>query len=70
MKKSVRFLGLLVLVLNISCAQNTKNQVNTPTNNPFSADLLIDEMQIPWGMAFLPNGGILVTEKSGERGAT
>jgi len=64
--RSVLISSLFVILFNFSCAQNSKNQINTPENIPFSAELLIDEMQIPWGMAFLPDGGILVTEKSGE----
>lgn len=33
---------------------------------PFRAELIIDELPIPWGIAFLPDGGMLVTEKSGK----
>lgn len=66
MKKSVLLSGLLIIFFNISCAQDAENQVSTPENIPFSAKLLFDEMQVPWGMAFLPDGAILVTEKSGE----
>ena len=55
-----------LLIFSISCAQEPDNQVSTPTKVPFTAELLIDEMQIPWGIAFLPDGGLLVTEKSGE----
>jgi len=66
MKNSVFLSGLFIALCNFSCAQNIENQVSTPDNVPFSVELLIDEMQIPWGMAFLPDGGILVTEKSGE----
>lgn len=66
MKNSV-FLSIFFAVLcSFSCAQNPENQVSTPDNVPFSAELLIDEMQIPWGMAHLPDGSILLTEKSGE----
>ncbi len=66
MKKSIQFLGLWFLILNISCAQNAENQIDKPKKEVFSAQLLIDEMQIPWGIAILPNNAILVTEKSGK----
>ncbi len=57
---------LFVVMLNLSCAQDAENKVITPTNIPFTAELFIDELQIPWGFAFLPDGSVLVTEKSGE----
>ena len=66
MKNSAFISCLFIILFNFSCAQNIENQVSTPENIPFLAELLIDEMHIPWGMAFLPNGGLLVTEKSGE----
>lgn len=66
MKNSVFLSSLFVILFNFSCAQDVENQVSIPRNIPFTAELIIDEMQIPWGMAFLPKGGILVTEKSGE----
>lgn len=65
-EKSIVYLYLFVVTLNFSCAQDAENEVGTPLNIPFTAELLIDELQIPWGMAFLPDGGMLVTEKSGE----
>lgn len=66
MKNSVLILWTAVLTFTASCAQDSINQVNTPDKVPFAAELLIDEMQIPWGMAFLPDGALLITEKSGE----
>jgi len=66
MKNSVLLPCLFAVLFNFSCAQDSENQISKPENEPFLAELLIDEMHIPWGMVFLPDGGILVTEKSGE----
>lgn len=49
-----------------SCAQDPDNQVSTPENISFSAELVVEGLDIPWGMAFLPDGSLLITEKSGE----
>lgn len=59
-------LCLFVVMLNSSCAQNPENKAITAKNIPFSAELFVDELQIPWGFAFLPDESVLITEKSGE----
>lgn len=38
----------------------------TSQRQTFSMDTLITGLSRPWGMAFLPNGDIMVTERSGE----
>ena len=66
MRKSVLLPVLFVVLFNLSCAQDAENEVANPEKVPFTAELLIDEIQIPWGMAFLPDGSMLVTEIDGE----
>lgn len=66
MKKSVINLYFFVVMLNFSCAQSPENMVSEPKTNAFTSMLLVDELQIPWGFTFLPDGSMLITEKSGE----
>ena len=66
MKISIPHLLLIVLTINLSCGQSTENQVNEVSDAIFSTELFIDELQTPWGMAFLPDGSLLITEKSGD----
>lgn len=66
MKKSILYLYLFVVTLNYSCAQDAENKVTTPESIAFSAELFVDELQIPWAMAFLPDGSMLITEKAGK----
>ncbi|MBT8245497.1 MAG: PQQ-dependent sugar dehydrogenase [Winogradskyella sp.] len=36
------------------------------TNINYSTETVVPDLNIPWGMAFLPDGAMLITEKSGE----
>ncbi|MCA0132273.1 PQQ-dependent sugar dehydrogenase [Winogradskyella alexanderae] len=55
------FLLVLILLSTITCAQdkNPKNKENT-------YELVVPDLTIPWGFAFLPDGSMLITEKKGE----
>lgn len=66
MKKSAFCFYIFVVMLTFSCGQETENKVATPENVPFNAELFVDNLQIPWGFVFLPDGAMLITEKSGE----
>lgn len=65
MKKLVLVANLFVVMLFTACGQATDKSIKTPIKDLFSATLVYDGIQNPWGMAFLPDGAILVTEKAG-----
>lgn len=66
MYKSIYLLCFFVVMSFASCAQEAENEVTEVSNPPYTAELFVDGLNIPWGMAFLPDGGLLITEKSGE----
>ncbi|MEO0527121.1 MAG: PQQ-dependent sugar dehydrogenase [Bacteroidota bacterium] len=66
MKNSIVPLYFFVVAFSFSCAQKPENEIHTPSKSVFSAQLLVKGLQVPWGMAFLPDGSMLITEKSGE----
>ncbi|MBU2919873.1 PQQ-dependent sugar dehydrogenase [Winogradskyella psychrotolerans] len=51
----------LILTTTIACAQD-KN----PINNKNSHEVVVSDLNNPWGFTFLPDNSILITEKSGE----
>ncbi|AKA33919.1 PQQ-dependent sugar dehydrogenase [Flagellimonas lutaonensis] len=66
MKKSALSLYFFVVLLTSSCAQKVDKGINLPSQINFTAESVVDGLQNPWGMAFLPDGSILITEKSGK----
>ncbi len=61
------FLILLATVFS-ACAQETKENDIALEADPknYTTELVVTELQIPWGMTWLPDGSMLITEKSGE----
>ncbi|WP_370392046.1 PQQ-dependent sugar dehydrogenase [uncultured Winogradskyella sp.] len=52
---------IIILSINaLSCAQD-KN----PVNNANTYEVVVGDLSIPWGFCFLPDGAMLITEKSG-----
>jgi len=66
MKKSILIGCFFVIMTFISCAQQSDNSIKTPEETTITAELIVNDLQIPWGMVFLPDGSMLITEKSGE----
>ncbi len=59
---------LLSLVFFMACGQKKNNDVaiNTANSKSYSIENVVDELSNPWGMTWLPDGSMLITEKSGE----
>ena len=51
----------LILISMLTCAQD-KNPVNTENSH----EIVVSELNIPWGFTFLPDGSMLINEKAGE----
>jgi glucose/arabinose dehydrogenase len=60
MKLRLPFLFLILLCI-LTCAQD-KNPVNSQNEH----DVIVADLNIPWGFTFLPDGSMLINEKAGE----
>ncbi|MDG1729875.1 MAG: PQQ-dependent sugar dehydrogenase [Algibacter sp.] len=58
----------LVFITCFGCAQQTESEINAeePTDLKYTTELVVPELNIPWGMTFLPDNSMVITEKSGE----
>ncbi|PCE64817.1 PQQ-dependent sugar dehydrogenase [Sediminicola luteus] len=66
MGNSIKYLLLLLVFCN-ACGQNNKDTgIESPETQKIKPQLVVSDLEIPWGMAFLPDGGILITEKKGQ----
>ncbi|MBC2839255.1 PQQ-dependent sugar dehydrogenase [Robiginitalea sp. SC105] len=65
MRNSIVLSAFLATLSMNSCAQGPENEVSTPKSEVFTPELLVPDLDIPWGMAFLPDGSLLITEKAG-----
>ncbi|MBC9794827.1 PQQ-dependent sugar dehydrogenase [Sinomicrobium weinanense] len=65
MKKFPAFcLGLAMSL--VACAQQKDTGIHEPENVNYTVETVVDGLSVPWGMAFLPDGSMLITERSGE----
>lgn len=60
---------LVVILFSIcACSQQKESSVKaeTPQHINYTTEVVVPDLNIPWGMAFLPDGSMLINEKSGE----
>lgn len=56
---------VLFFTLHIGCAQDNPPFIETPTEIDYTYEIIVDGIDIPWGMVFITEKDFLVTEKSG-----
>lgn len=62
-------LSLLMTSLYVACMGQTPPngpEVTEPEWDDYTVETVVDGLKTPWGMAFLPDGSMLITERSGE----
>lgn len=59
---------ILLFITCISCAQQKESSVEAtaPVDVNYTTEIVVSDINIPWGMEFLPDGSMLITEKTGE----
>jgi len=66
--KEFKLLYLISFISLLACAQKNKStvEVEASTTINYKAEIVVPGLDIPWGFVFLPDGALLITEKSGE----
>ena len=67
--KQFKFLFIIISFISlVACAQKNKStiEVEDPTTINYKTEIVVPELDIPWGFVFLPDGALLITEKRGE----
>lgn len=65
MKKNISHVFLLFLIIQIGCAQENPPIIQIPEVMNYSYEIVIDGIDVPWGMAFINKDELLVTEQAG-----
>lgn len=66
MKKRTIYPYFFVVLLTQACGQTVDQTIKTPLKEVIQAELIVPDVNIPWGFDFLPDGSIIFTEKSGK----
>ena len=70
MKQTI-FFGIIALFLSSGClsftnAPNAPLEPQSPQSNGISAEIAAQNLEIPWSLAFLPDGRLIFTERGGK----
>ncbi len=59
---------LFAFITCLTCAQQIESEVKAeePSNVNYTTEMVVSDLNIPWGMDFLPDDSILISEKTGE----
>lgn len=66
--KQFKFLFIISFFSLLACAQKNKSTVEleAPIAINYKTEIVVPDLDIPWGFVFLPDGALLITEKAGE----
>ena len=59
------YIPLVILLCNFSCGQENPPIIDVPNKISYSYEIFVNDIEIPWGMAFINKSDLLVTEISG-----
>ncbi|MFO7824147.1 MAG: PQQ-dependent sugar dehydrogenase [Cyclobacterium sp.] len=63
------FLAVIMTCLYVACMGQTPPngpEVTEPEWDNYNIETVVDDLKVPWGLTFLPDGSMLITERSGE----
>ena len=61
--QSIHIASLFMFLLFVQCQKTTQFSSN---NNLYTAEVVVNDLEIPWGMVFLPDGSMLISEQEGK----
>ena len=62
--RSQYFSYILFIQVIFACGQ-ADISISTSAHKNYTIELIVPDLKIPWGMAFLPDNSLLITEKEG-----